>query len=202
MRRAAILLVAAAGLVGQAAPAQAGIFELQASVSGGGGFGRGTASAPSKDFFELVQGATFGGELDIELFFIDVIVDHYEFFDTRIRGSWTQFLLGLDTEFPMDDEQLTRATIGADAGLGVGTFQSVIFQPTTPVPISHKGATAELRLQADRMLGRFFSIGLDLRLGYHYLFDADRPINDPAGDPTSHGMHLLGGLALKFRLGL
>ena len=41
--------------------------------------------------------------------------------------------------------------------------------------------------------------GLDLRVGYHYLIDQNKPINAP--DATSQGMQLFGGVAFKLRFG-
>lgn len=198
-RRALVLALVAFGWLCAERSARAGIFEVYGQVNAGGGFGRGNAAAPSKDFFEAVQGAAVGGELGIEVMFIDLFVDHDEFFTDRIKGSWTQFMIGFDADFPMDDEHTTQGTVGVDAGLGVGTLQSSLFSEPPP-PISRKGATAELRLQGDRLLGKYAAIGLDLRLGWHYLFDQDKAINAP--DAFSQGIHLFGGLAFKVHFGI
>jgi hypothetical protein len=198
VRRLAFGFLLAAWLAPGAA--NAGLFELYGQAHAGGGFGRGTAQAPSRDFFELVQGATVGGEIGIEVLYVDLFVDHYEFFDSKLKGSWTQFMLGMDAAFPLDDEHATEATVGVDAGLGVGTIsgQSPLFSQETPV--SHKGAAAELRLQGDRLLGKYAAIGLDLRMGYHYLFDATQPVNLAPTETQSHGFHFLGALAFKLHV--
>src|SRR5262245_51464182 len=121
--------------------ARAGLFEVYGQIQGGGGFGRGNAAAPSRDFFELVQGADASGELGIEILFLDLFVDHYEFFSERRKGQWTQFMLGLDADFPMDDEHMTQGTIGVDAGLGVGGLESSLLTGGQQ-RISEKGIAA------------------------------------------------------------
>src|SRR5690349_2466478 len=181
MRRAchaARFMMALALAFAWSASAHAGLFELYGQVQGGGGFGRGNAGAPSKDFFEIVQGAAAGGELGIEILYLDLFVDHYEFYADRYKGQWTQFMLGLDADFPMDDEHVTQGTIGVDAGLGVGGLQSSSLFSSGPQRISEKGLVSEVRLQGDRLIGKYASVGLDLRFGYHLLLDQDRPINE------------------------
>jgi hypothetical protein len=174
-----------------AAKARAEMFEVYGQIHAGGGFGRGSAGAPSKDFFELVQGASAGGELGVEIYNVDVFVDHSQFFDSRLSGSWTQFMVGLDAAFPMDDDKTTLGTIGIDTGFGLGILER--HAQGNSVGVSRKGAAAEVRLQGDRLLGKYAAIGLDLRVGYHYLFDAQAA----SAASRSHGIHLLGGVALK-----
>jgi len=198
MRCARLAALIAMVLLAGPRAAQAGLFELYGQLQGGGGFGRGKTAPTSKDFFEMVQGADAGGELGIEILYLDLFVDHYEFFSDRVKGQWTQFMLGVDANFPMDDDHMTQGTIGVDAGLGVGGLQSSLFSSGTQ-RISAEGVAAEVRLQGDRLLGRYASVGLDLRLGYHLLIDQDRPINEP--DATSQGVHLFGGIAFKVRFG-
>jgi hypothetical protein len=192
------LLSAVALLCAAAAPAHAGLFEMYGQLNAGGGFGRGNAAAGSKDFFEAVQGGAFGGEVGVEILYIDLFVDHYEFFTNKLTGNWTQFMLGLDASFPMDDDHSTEATIGVDAGFGVGVLGSDTLLDKT-LRVSNKGLVSELRLQGDRLLGKYASFGLDLRVGYHYLIDQNKPIN--AADATSQGMQLFGGVALKLHFG-
>ena len=192
------LLCAAALLCAATAPAHAGLFEAYGQLNAGGGFGRGTANAGSKDFFEAVQGGSFGGEVGVEILYIDLFVDHYEFFTNKLTGNWTQFMLGLDASFPMDDDHSTEATIGVDAGFGVGVLGSDTLLDKT-LRVSNKGLVSELRLQGDRLLGKYASFGLDLRVGYHYLIDQNKPINAP--DATSQGMQLFGGVAFKVHFG-
>src|SRR5262249_25168976 len=153
--------------------AHAGLFEMYGQLYAGGGFGRGTAGAGSKDFFEAVQGGSFGGEAGVEILYVDFFVDHYEFFSSKLNGNWTQCMLGLDASFPMDDDHSTEATIGVDAGLGVGVIgDKTLADPNLSKNISTRGLVSELRLQGDRLIGKYASFGLDVRVGYHYLFDA------------------------------
>jgi hypothetical protein len=180
--------------------ARAHVFEVYGQLNAGAGFGRGNAQAPAKDFFEAVQGPNAGGELGIEIMHVDLLVDRYEFFDSRLKGSWTQFMVGLDTDFPMDDDRTTLATIGVNAGLGTGSLESSN-PPGQPTPrTAHQGAAAELRLSGDRLLGHYAAVGLDLRVGYHYLFDDRALPTDP--DNHSQGIQLFGGLALKFHFSI
>jgi hypothetical protein len=196
------LFCAVALVCATAAPARAGLFELYGQLSAGGGFGRGTAGAGSKDFFEAVQGGAFGGEVGVEILYVDVFVDHYQFFTDKRTGTWTQFMLGLDASFPMDDDHSTEATIGFDAGLGVGTIgDKTLADPNLSNNVSTRGLVSELRLQGDRLLGKYASFGLDLRVGYHYLFDANQPINLPNDAGKSQGMQLFGGVAFKLHFG-
>ena len=194
------MLCAVALLCATAMPARAGLFEVYGQLHAGGGFGRGSAGAGSRDFFEAVQGGGIGGEVGVEIVYIDLFVDHYEFFTNKLQGNWTQFMLGFDASFPMDDDHTTEATIGVDAGLGVGVLGSKTLADQT-LQVSTRGLISELRLQGDRLLGKYASFGLDLRVGYHYLFDADKPINLPDNSGRSQGMQLFGGVAFKVHFG-
>jgi hypothetical protein len=186
-------------VLGDPVPARAGLFEVYGQVQAGGAFGKGSANAPAKDFFETVQGLGAGGEVGVEVLYVDLMVDHTQFFDDHLKASWTQFMAGVDHTFPMDDDHVTQGTIGLDAGYGIGTLQSLIDNPNAPV--SRKGAVAELRVQGDRLLGRYAAVGLDLRLGYHFLTGAAPPAADPMLSTRSQGMHMFGGVAFKLHFG-
>src|SRR5262249_32342878 len=145
-------------LCASAAPARADLFEVYGGLAAGGGFGRGTAGAGSKDFFEAVQGGAFGGEAGIEILYVDLFVDHYEFFSSKLNGNWTQFMLGLDASFAMDDDHSTEATIGVDAGLGVGVLgDKTLADPMLSKNVSTRGVISDLRLQGDRLLNKYVS---------------------------------------------
>src|SRR5262249_49138569 len=109
-------------------------------------------------------------------------------------------MIGFDADFPMDDEHVTRGTIGIDAGLGTGTLEAALKSDSTPV--SRKGAAAELRLQGDRLRGKYAAVGIDVRVGYHFLVDGAAPPIDPSINTHSQGVQVFGGIAFKLRFSL
>jgi hypothetical protein len=191
------LAIAIGGWLAAGRTAQAKLLELTLQADGGGAVGRGTANDDTDtDFFSVQSGGAFGAKVGIELLFIDFWVEHQQFFKSGLKGSWTQIMLGTDFDFPLSEDEKWRGTVGAGAGFGIGTLQSVD-PPLDKKQIETRGLAAQLLIDIDYKLTPTLSIGASLPIGYHYLFDGDQPANDP--NSQSNGVHAMGLLTFKFQ---
>jgi len=192
---------AAAAVIGLGARgAEARLAELTLQIDGGGSIGRGTANDDTDtDFFNVQSGGLFGAKIGLELLFIDATVEHQQFFESGLKGSWTQFLIGTDFDFPLSEDDKVRGTVGTGVGLGLGTMRTVD-PPLDKAQIETRGFVAQLLIDLDYRLSKSLFIGASLPIGYHYLFDGDQPANDP--NSQSNGVHAMGLITLKFVKGL
>src|SRR5690349_10959762 len=95
-------LLALGAVAAMATSADAKLLELTAQADTGYSMGFGTADFDTdKDFFYVQRGGLFGVKLGIEFILPELTVEHQQFFTgDGLKGSWTQFLLGMDIDFP------------------------------------------------------------------------------------------------------
>jgi hypothetical protein len=166
-----------------AAPARADVLSarLEAHVGGLGGASLSGAVADAGDgFFDGARGAAWGVLAGVEVMFIDVWIDHHQVLGAGgLRGTWTQFMAGIDLEVAQRDDptragELGRQTgyfeVGIGLGFGVGTGQ----QPELPLDnrqLSDKGFVVEGRVGAGWVVadGRL-GLGVAVPVSVGYLF--------------------------------
>lgn len=85
------------------APAAADVLSLYAAVQGGGAGGQGVdGEAQDEAFHAGVQGLAYGALVGAEVLFIDGWVEHTQHRrDGELAGTWTQFMVGLDTQIDL-----------------------------------------------------------------------------------------------------
>jgi hypothetical protein len=182
-------LLTVIGVLATSSVAHAKIFDIYGQAQGGGGYGLGIAGAQkNNDFFQNVGGADFGGRLGAEILFVDAWVEHYQFTDFKgITGTWTQFMIGGDWDFPLGDtpepgkKPKTYGEVGIAIGYGVGTGQQIV-PPLDNAQLSDKGFLGQVSFGADYRLSSLFSIGITVPISYGYLFKAGNGVvaNDSA----------------------
>ena len=156
--------------------ARAGFLDVYAQAEGGGAYGMGVGGAQKDaDFFRGAGGALYGAKLGAELLFTDAWVEHWQLTDLKgITGTWTQFMIGADVDFPIGDTppgQKPKAfgEIGFAVGYGLGTGQQVE-PPLDNSQVTDKGFIGQLSLGVDYRFSRVTSIGLVVPITYGYLF--------------------------------
>jgi hypothetical protein len=87
------------------AVAAADVLSLYAAVQGGGAGGQGVdGEAKDEAFHPGVQGLAYGALVGAEVLFIDGWVEHTQHRrDGALAGTWTQFMLGLDTQIDIGE---------------------------------------------------------------------------------------------------
>ncbi|HWN66141.1 MAG TPA: hypothetical protein VNM90_00810 [Haliangium sp.] len=87
------------------AVAAADVLSLYAAVQGGGAGGQGVdGEAQDEAFHPGVQGLAYGALVGVELLFIDGWVEHTQHMrDGALAGTWTQFMIGLDTQIDIGE---------------------------------------------------------------------------------------------------
>jgi hypothetical protein len=85
------------------ATAAADVLSLYAAVQGGGAGGQGVdGEAQDEAFHAGAQGLAYGALVGAEVLFIDGWVEHTQHrADGKLAGTWTQFMLGLDTRIDL-----------------------------------------------------------------------------------------------------
>ncbi len=153
------------------------IFRLRAEVHGGVGGGEGLGGEQKDDAFHagaggILYGAIVGGEV----LFIDVWVEHHQHLsDDGLTGTWTQFMLGFDTEIDLSkpvDGQLhsdSYVELGVGVGYGLGTGQQVM-PPLDNSEITDKGFVAQATFGLGYRITSVLSIGLVIPIQGAYLF--------------------------------
>lgn len=188
-----------------AAPTHAGIFQFHAQAQGGGMWGKGLGGAQQdNDFFAGAKGGGYGILVGGEVLFIDGWIEHNQYNDGSLSGTWTQLMVGLDVDFELGDEPApgkepkTFGEVGVGLGFGMGTGQQVD-PPLDNSEISDKGFVAQASVGLDHRLNRVLSIGVTIPVQYGYLFK-----NDLANDVANHyhSIHVTPMAYLRFRLGM
>jgi hypothetical protein len=156
--------------------ADAKVLELYAQAQGGGGSGRGVAGALKDfDFFEGAGGASYGAKVGAEFLWIDGWVEHNQFTDGSVTGTWTQFMFGMDWDFPIGDEPepgqkpKTYGNIGFAAGFGLGTGRQVD-PPLSNDEITDKGFVGQVSFGAEYRMNKVMAIGVNVPISYGYMF--------------------------------
>jgi hypothetical protein len=179
--------------------ASAKVLEIYAQAQGGVAAGRGL-SGDQKDnaFFEDTSGAAYGALVGAEILFIDAWIEHNQYNDGELVGTWTQFMAGFDMDIAMDDpppKQPSRVffELGLGVGFGMGTGQQVM-PPLDNGEISDKGFVAQARLGIDYRFASVVSIGVSVPLTWGYLLK-----NDVANDQSNHYQAIHGAALAHFR---
>ncbi|WP_428268860.1 hypothetical protein [Haliangium sp.] len=188
---AAVLAFTVSALVTLApAPAAADLLTLYAEAHGGGAFGDGLGGEAQRDAFHAgAQGLTYGGIVGAEVLFVDLWVQHDQYNrDGELAGTWTQFMLGLDTQFDIGKKRKGRGTdrfsagygeLGFAVGFGVGTGQQVI-PPLDNAQVTDKGFLGQISLGFGYRFNRVLSLGVSLPVQVGYMFKSGdgRAAND------------------------
>lgn len=99
------------------AAAAADVLSLYAAVQGGGAGGQGVdGEAQDQAFHEGVQGLAYGALVGAEVLFVDGWVEHTQHLrDGALAGTWTQFMIGLDTQIDIGSPETVAAPVAEPA---------------------------------------------------------------------------------------
>lgn len=173
-------------VVALAGSASADVLSMRAEVHGGGAGGAGVAGDRKDEAFQnTARGGTYGALVGMELLFIDAWVQHHQYNDGSLIGTWTQFMTGLDVELPFGGGEpvpgkkgeKTKSTgyveLGLGVGFGVGTDRQVD-PPLNNSQVNDKGFLAEGHIGAAANLGSAVSIGIKVPVtaGYYFMSDS------------------------------
>jgi hypothetical protein len=214
MTRFAYALVMAA-IAAPTTSAEAGVFELDAQIQtglmGGTGF-----SGDRKDeaFAKRTRGFGYGALVGVEFLFIDSWIEHNQYYDDGVHGTWTQFMLGLDINADIGgkkgpppvqgkkDDRISKGfvEIGVAVGFGVGTGAQVD-PPLDKTEVTDRGFVGQLQLDFGYRINKVMSIGVHIPIQAGYLFRAEDPAGDPANanDLSNHYGSISGAALLTMR---
>ena len=178
-----LTLATTALVIAAATPAAADVFSMRAEIHGGGAGGVGVAGgAKDRAFSEGARGAAYGALLGGELLFVDAWLEHHQYTDGSLLGTWTQFMTGFDVDIALGkqpplagakDKKSAPAKgfleLGLAVGYGIGTGQQVS-PPLDNAQLTDKGFLIEGRFAAGWNLNRIISLGFALPVSYGYLF--------------------------------
>jgi len=174
-------------VVALAGSASADILSVRIEGHGGGAGGLGVAGDRKDDAFQNnARGGAYGGLLGVEVLFVDAWVQHRQYNDGALLGTWTQFMTGLDLDLPIgggdpipgkkDPDAKTPAKgyfeLGLGLGFGVGTNRQVD-PPLDNSEVNDKGFLVEGKLGAGYNLGSVASLGVlvPVTAGYYFMSD-------------------------------
>jgi hypothetical protein len=189
MKRGSLLAVAVAACLLWHGQTSAEILQFRAEIHGGGAGGQGVSGDRADDAFHAgATGATYGAIAGVELLFLDAWIEHNQYVDAeQFAGTWTQFMVGLDTQIdigardrgtksdaegnPTGDDGYSAlfADLGMGVGFGVGTGQQVD-PPLDNSELTDKGFVAQLHVGMGYRLSRMLSLGVTLPVQAGYLF--------------------------------
>jgi hypothetical protein len=151
------------------------------------------------DFFYRNEGGVTGFKLGVDVLFLEAIVDFKQGFSLGgWQSAWIGFLAGLKGTFDLGET--TVGYVAADVGFGVGT-EGPFNPPVNDANVAQKGVVAVGRLGVDRQLNSVISVGIELDVGYHYLFLGGAAVSG-ATDTELQGVHVTGLVDLKLTLGI
>ncbi len=194
-----------------ASPAAADVFSLRAELHGGGAGGVGVAGGAKDNAFSTgARGATYGALVGAEILFLDAWIDHHQFTDGSLIGTWTQFMAGFDVDIELGKPplkpgakagtKLGRAKGYVEAGLGfgfgLGTGQQVEL-PLDNAQITDKAFLIEARFGAGYNLNRVMAVGFTLPVSYGYMFKSGPGV--VANDDGNQYQAVQGALMLNLR---
>lgn len=192
------------------ATAHADLLSFRAEAHAGGGGGAGVAGS-QKDhaFHKGARGADYGALVGVEVLFIDVWVQHHQYNDGNLIGTWTQFMTGMDVDVDLGvppavkGKERGRPTgyfeAGLGLGFGVGTGQQVVL-PLDNAQVTDKGFLAEAKIGVGKNLGPIFSIGLLGTVNGGYYFKSGPGI--VANDEGTHYQAVEAAALVNFRVKL
>ncbi|MDY0001948.1 MAG: hypothetical protein RBU30_11680 [Polyangia bacterium] len=208
-----LLLSLGLGLLLFAGPpreASAKLLELTLKVHGGGFAGLyGTedydpltgpvGEVAGKDFFKERRGAAFGATLGVEVLFVDLVYEFYQFADSDgLSSTLNNFLAGFDWDFRAGESWVITPYLLV--GFGLATQNNSWLQKKYPQialeDLDSRLVQLRLGVTFERRLGRFFRLGFEAGAGYHYAMQTATAANDLDGH--SHGFHVMGNIYLAF----
>jgi hypothetical protein len=185
--------VLAAGVMGWYAPAEAGVFELDARLHAGAMLGQGVfGDLDDQAFYDDVSGLGYGVRVGAELLFVDAWIQHDQYLDGGVAGTFTQLMLGFDARFDFGERvgrdasspegegySRTYAEVGVCAGFGVAT-RAQVEPPLSDDEITDKGLIADLELGFGYRLTRILSVGVQIPVhaGYFSVSKDDAVANN------------------------
>lgn len=197
-------------LLALAAPAHADVLSLHAAIQGGGASGEGVDGEARADAFHAgAQGLAYGALVGAEVLFLDGWIEHTQYLRAgTLAGTWTQFMVGLDTQF--DVGQATRGRgaerysvgfgeVGFGAGFGVGTGQQVM-PPLDNSQVTDKGFLGQVHIGFGYRFSRQLSAGVRLPVQGAYLFKSGDGL--AANDQGNQYVSVQGAVLLELRLSL
>ncbi len=159
-----------------AGAAEAKVLEVYAQAQGGGGSGRGVAGTlKDDDFFHGAGGASYGAKLGAEVLWLDGWVEHDQYTDGALIGTWTQFMFGSDWDFPIGEEPepgekpKSYGQIGFAVGFGMGTGRQVD-PPLSNDEITDKGFVGQISFGAEYRMNKVMAFGVNVPVTYGYLW--------------------------------
>jgi hypothetical protein len=193
-----------------AGTASADVFSIRAEGHGGGAGGMGVAGDRKDDAFQNnARGGAYGVLVGAEILFLDVWVQHHQYNDGELLGTWTQFMSGIDLEFPFGGgepvsggkkDEKTKAKgyveLGLGAGFGVGTDRQVD-PPLDNSEVNDKGFLVEGKFGVGAQLGSAFQLGVlvPVTAGYYFMSDAGT-----ANNAGTHYQAVEAAVLVNFRL--
>ncbi len=190
--------------------AHADLLSFRAEVHGGGGGGVGVAGDQKDNAFQTgARGAEYGALVGIEVLFIDVWVQHHQYTDGSLIGTWTQFMTGMDVDVdlgvppsqPGKEPGRPKGYFEAGLGLGfgVGTGQQVEL-PLDNGELTDKGFLAEAKIGAGINLGPILSLGVLVPISGGYFFKSGAGV--VANDTGTHYQAVEAAVLVNLRLKL
>jgi hypothetical protein len=178
------------GVLAAPAPAHAKLFELYAGGNAGLMNGWGSPSDPSTavDFFDRTHGTAIGVDIGAEVLEVSALLSFSKILSEGRRGTFSEFLLGFDGEFGVDDltKPATFLHLGVFGGLGVGTSDAAEVLGDTR-RVANKGPVVQLSAGLDHYFLQVISVGIEARAGYHYFVPGS--FSELSG--SAQGGHLL-----------
>ena len=212
MKLASVVFATAMAMAGTAS---ADVFSVRAEAHGGGAGGAGVGG-DAKDFAfqNNARGGVDGALVGAEVLFVDAWVQHHQYNDGELLGTWTQFMAGLDLDIGIGggepvpgakDGAKTKSKgyieLGLGVGFGVGTDRQVD-PPLDNSEVSDKGFLVEGRFGAGANLGSALSIGVAVPVtaGYYFVSGEDASANDIDTQYQAIEAALLVNLRLKIKV--
>lgn len=202
-------------VMAMAGTASADVLSVRAEGHGGGAGGLGVGGAAKDQAFQnLARGGAYGALVGAEVLFIDAWVQHHQYNDGELLGTWTQFMAGVDLDIPVGggepipgakDGAKTKSKgyveLGIGVGFGVGTDRQVD-PPLDNREVGDKGFLVEGRFGAGANLGSALSIGVSLPVtaGYYFVQGEDAAANEIDTQYQAIEVALLVNLRLKIKV--
>ena len=157
------------------------------------------------DFFHREQGGLVGFRTGLELMFVSLYFDYKRFYNTDgWKGTWMAAMADVHHEFQLGPGSPVFGLIALEAGYGWGLSSGGVFdQPDIGDIGDQDGIIAQLRLGPEFYMSRYFAVGLEFLVGYHYLW-LDNDVLDLANvavEDNVQGIHYSGMLTFTFKLG-
>ncbi|GAB4543298.1 MAG: hypothetical protein Tsb0020_55230 [Haliangiales bacterium] len=188
--------------------ASADLLSLYLEGHGGGAFGDGLGGEAQADAFHAgAQGLAYGGLIGAEVLFVDLWVQHDQYLNAgELAGTWTQFMIGLDTQFDIGRRKRGKikhrytpgyGEVGLALGYGVGTGQQVM-PPLDASQVTDRGFLGQLHVGFGYRFSRYLSMGVSLPIQVGYMFKSGDGL--AANDTANQYYGAQGAALLNLRL--